>query len=152
MHDIGKIGIPDHILLKPGKLDADEWRVMRTHPEIGAAIIGEDPSSLLQMARRIALEHHEKWDGSGYPYGKQGETISIEARIVAVADVFDALTSARPYKPAWSIDRAVALLREESGRHFWPEAVTAFLDNLDAAQEIQNQWRNEVDVENPMEA
>ncbi|MCS7100498.1 MAG: response regulator [Burkholderiaceae bacterium] len=143
MHDIGKIGIPDAVLLKPGKLDDAQWAIMRRHPEIGAQIIGDDPSPLLQMARRIALEHHEKWDGSGYPRGLRGEAISVEARVVAVADVFDALTSARPYKPAWPLARALDWLREQSGRHFWPDAVAAFERRLDEALAIQNQWRDE---------
>ncbi|HXF46960.1 MAG TPA: HD domain-containing phosphohydrolase [Burkholderiaceae bacterium] len=143
MHDIGKIGIPDAVLLKPGKLDADEWAVMRRHPEIGAAIIGDDASPLLQMARRIALEHHEKWDGSGYPRGLRGEAISAEARIVAVADVFDALTSARPYKPAWPREQALAFLREQSGRHFWPDAVAALEARLAEVWDIHERWRDE---------
>lgn len=143
MHDIGKIGTPDAILLKPGKLDAAEWDIMRQHPRIGADIIGDDPSPLLRMARRIALEHHEKWDGSGYPHGLSGEAISVEARIVAVADVFDALTSQRPYKPAWPLERAVALLREQSGQHFWPDAVQALLARLDEAWAIRQQWRDD---------
>lgn len=140
MHDIGKIGTPDAILLKPGKLDAAEWAVMRQHPQIGADIIGDDPSPLLRMARTIALQHHEKWDGSGYPHGLAGEAISVEARIVAVADVFDALTSQRPYKPAWPLERALDLLRAESGRHFWPDAVQALLARIDDAWAVRQQW------------
>jgi len=112
MHDVGKIGIPDAILQKPGKLDADEWAIMQQHPDIGARIIGEHDASMLQMARRIALGHHEKWDGSGYPAGLAGTDIPVEARIIAIADVFDALTSVRPYKRAWSVDEAVALIEE----------------------------------------
>ena len=98
LHDVGKIGIPDAILRKPGKLDAAEWEVMRQYPAIGANIIGEHPGGLLRLAYRIALCHHEKWDGSGYPAGLAGAQIPLEARIVALADVFDALTSVRPYK------------------------------------------------------
>jgi putative two-component system response regulator len=143
MHDVGKIGIPDAVLLKPGKLDDAEWAIMREHPRIGAEIIGDDPSPLLQAARRIALEHHEKWDGSGYPQGLRGEAISVEARIVAVGDVFDALTSVRPYKPAWPIERALDFLREQSGRHFWPDAVTAFESRLEEALAIRDRWRDE---------
>ena len=98
MHDVGKIGIPDAILRKPGKLDADEWQVMQTHAAIGGRIIGQHSSGLLKMAHDIAVSHHEKWDGSGYPAGLAGTDIPLEGRIVAIADVFDALTSERPYK------------------------------------------------------
>ncbi|TSE28365.1 Cyclic di-GMP phosphodiesterase response regulator RpfG [Tepidimonas thermarum] len=143
MHDIGKIGVPDAILLKPGKLDEAEWAVMRQHPQMGADIIGDDPSPLLRMARQIALQHHEKWDGSGYPHGVRGEAISTEARIVAVADVFDALTSARPYKPAWPREQAIAWLREQSGRHFWPDAVEALLRRLDDIWAVREAWRDD---------
>jgi putative two-component system response regulator len=130
MHDVGKIGIPDHILLKPGALTAEEWTVMRSHTTIGADIIGQHASGLLQLAARIALAHHEKWDGSGYPHGLAGEEIPLEARIVAIADVFDALTSVRPYKKAWSIDDAVALLQRDAGKHFDPALVPAFIGIL----------------------
>ncbi len=107
LHDVGKIAVPDHILLKPGPLDEKEWEVMKTHASIGALIIGDHNSELLRMAKVIALTHHEKWDGSGYPRGLTGETIPIEGRIVAIADVFDALTNERPYKHAWTQDEAV---------------------------------------------
>jgi putative two-component system response regulator len=130
MHDIGKIGIPDRVLLKPGKLDAEEWALMRQHPEIGHHIIGGHASSLLSMAAEVALTHHEKWDGSGYPRGLRGESIPIWGRIVAVADVFDALTSVRPYKPAWPVEAAVAELIRGSGSHFEPAVVQAFLARL----------------------
>src|SRR5690606_18569865 len=126
MHDVGKIGIPDAVLLKPGPLDPAEWAIMRQHPEIGARIIGEHSASLLQLAATIALRHHEKWDGSGYPGGLAGEDIPHAARIVALVDVFDALTSVRPYKPAWSVEDAMAHIRQESGRHFDPALVEAF--------------------------
>ena len=140
MHDVGKIGIPDAILQKPGKLDADEWAIMQQHPDIGARIIGEHDASMLQMARRIALGHHEKWDGSGYPAGLAGTDIPVEARIIAIADVFDALTSVRPYKRAWSVDEAVALIREQSGKHFDPHLVNCFLACLDEIIEIRDRW------------
>lgn len=140
MHDIGKIGIPDAILQKPGKLDEVEWEIMRQHPRIGAEIIGEDPSRLLQTARRIALCHHEKWDGSGYPAGLRGEDIPLEARIVAIADVFDALTSVRPYKQAWSVDRAVELIRGEAGRHFDPQLAELFCIRIPDMLEIKARW------------
>ena len=112
LHDVGKIGIPDRILQKPGKLDPDEWRIMQTHVAIGANIIGQHERGVLAMAHRIALSHHEKWDGSGYPSGLAGEAIPLEGRIVAVADVFDALTSVRPYKKAWSLEQALQYLRD----------------------------------------
>lgn len=140
MHDVGKIGIPDAILQKNGKLDSAEWEVMRQHAQIGADIIGEHPSGLLKMARIIALTHHEKWDGSGYPNGLQGETIPLEGRIVAIADVFDALTSVRPYKAAWSVDEAVAFLRQQSGSHFDPVLVELFLGQLPAILEVKERW------------
>ncbi|WP_430460646.1 HD-GYP domain-containing protein [Thalassolituus sp. LLYu03] len=143
MHDIGKIGIPDAILLKPGKLDPDEWAIMQTHARIGAEIIGDDGSRLLNMAREIALCHHEKWDGSGYPQGLQGESIPVEARIVAIADVFDALTSERPYKKAWSIEDATALIRGQSGQHFDPSLVDVFFDCLPDILIARDQWLDE---------
>ena len=130
MHDIGKIGIPDRVLLKPGKLDAEEWAIMRRHPEIGHGIIGSHPSTLLQMAATVALAHHEKWDGTGYPNRLAGEAIPLVGRIVAVADVFDALTSVRPYKPAWPLADVVAELKLQSGRQFEPRIVDAFLARL----------------------
>lgn len=130
MHDIGKIGIPDHILLKPGKLDPDEWEIMKSHAQIGADILAGDDSEMMIMARDIALTHHEKWDGSGYPSGFSGEQIPLAGRIVAVADVFDALTSVRPYKHAWPVEEAVEFLRRESGRHFQPLLIDCFMENL----------------------
>ncbi|MFC4297464.1 MAG: two-component system response regulator [Castellaniella sp.] len=143
MHDVGKIGIPDAVLLKPGKLDAAEWAIMRQHTVIGAKIIGEHRSGLLRLAATIALRHHEKWDGSGYPDGLAGEDIPHAARIIALVDVFDALTSVRPYKPAWPIDDAVALIRKESGRHFDPELVEAFLRCLPDILEFRDRWADE---------
>jgi len=140
MHDIGKIGIPDHILGKPGPLTAEEWETMRKHPRIGADIIGEHTNSMLTMAREIALSHHEKWDGSGYPEGLAGEAIPMSARIVAVADVFDALTSRRPYKPAWSVEDALNYIREQSGRHFDPALVDALNRSLARILEIKGRW------------
>ena len=140
MHDVGKIGIPDAILQKNGKLDEAEWVVMRSHAQIGAEIIGEHPSGLLQMARSIALTHHEKWDGSGYPNGLKGEEIPIAGRIVAIADVFDALTSVRPYKPAWSLEDTLALIQRESGKHFDPHLVELFLSQMPAILEIKARW------------
>nr|WP_286206757.1 HD domain-containing phosphohydrolase [Thauera linaloolentis] len=141
MHDIGKIGIPDAVLLKPGKLDDTEWKIMKLHPVIGAELLAGDDSSLLRMAREIALGHHEKWDGSGYPDGLAGENIPQSARIAAVADVFDALTSARPYKKAWGIEQAVAYMQEQSGRHFDPRILAVFLSSLDDILRIRKRYR-----------
>ena len=140
MHDIGKIGIPDHILMKPGKLTPEEFAVMQRHPLIGAEIIGECDSRLLQMARVVALGHHEKWDGSGYPGGIGEEAIPLEARIVALADVFDALTSKRPYKEAWPVAKALDHIREQSGRHFDPQVVQVLDRELDKILAVKQQW------------
>ncbi len=137
MHDIGKIGVPDRILLKPGRLDPEEMTIMRRHAEIGAMMLGGHPAPILLLAHSIALHHHEKWDGSGYPNGVTGEAIPIEARIVAICDVFDALTSARPYKRAWTIEAAVAHLREQSGSHFDPRLVEVFVTILPEILEIR---------------
>ena len=137
MHDIGKIAIPDQILLKPGKLDEEEWAVMRTHPERGGAIIGTNGSALMQMAARIAINHHEKWDGSGYPNGLIGNKIPIEGRIVAIADVYDALMSRRPYKEPWPTEAVTAYLREHSGKHFDPELIPLFLNAGEAFDNVR---------------
>jgi putative two-component system response regulator len=137
MHDVGKIGIPDHILSKPAKLAPDEWEIMKTHTTIGAKIIGEHDNRLMVMARRIAMTHHERWDGTGYPVGLAGEDIPLEGRIVALADVFDALTSKRPYKEAWTEDEACAHIREQRGRHFDPHLTELFLGNLETLREIR---------------
>lgn len=144
MHDIGKIGIPDKVLQKPGRLNEIEWEEMKRHPEIGGMILGDHDSELLKMARVIALTHHEKWDGSGYPNGLKGEEIPLEGRIVAVADVFDALTTERPYKAAWPVEEAVGLMKKESGYHFDPELVELFLANLEEVLEIRQRY-----AENP---
>lgn len=131
MHDIGKIGIPDRVLLKPGKLDADEWTIMQTHVQIGAELLSGSDVPLMVMAQNIALTHHEKWDGSGYPEGLSGEAIPIEGRICALCDVFDALTSERPYKEAWPIDKAMDHIRSQSGSHFDPHLVRVFEEILE---------------------
>jgi len=136
LHDIGKIAIPDRILLKPGPLDADEWSLMQTHTTTGAAILDVADNETLRLAATIALNHHERWDGSGYPNGRAGREIPPAARIVAVADVFDALRSARPYKPAWPTERAVEHIRAQAGRHFDPEIVAVFLEAVDALETI----------------
>jgi len=140
MHDLGKIGIPDNVLLKPGKLDADEWDLMKKHPEFGAEILGEHESKLLHMARIVALTHHEKWNGQGYPSGLAGEDIPLVGRIVAIADVFDALTTERPYKDAWPVEKAVNLIKEEAGQHFDPALASAFLDNLPEILNVKEKY------------
>lgn len=140
MHDIGKIGIPDRILLKPGRLTPEEWEVMKTHATIGAEILSGSSSELMKMAESIALTHHEKWDGSGYPASLKGEDIPIEGRIVAICDVFDALTSDRPYKKAWTVEEAVAELEKCAGQHFDPNLVAKFKTILDEVREIKNQY------------
>ena len=140
MHDVGKIAIPDHILLKPGRLDDQEMAIMRTHAEKGYEILQGSKSALLDTAALIALTHHEKWDGSGYPRGLRGEETPILGRIVAVADVFDALTTERPYKPAWEIGRAVQFLRDGAGTHFDPACVEALLHDMDAILAIQHRF------------
>lgn len=127
LHDVGKIGVPDEILLKPGRLTPYEHEVMERHCEIGSDLLSGGKSDLVQLAEQIALNHHERWDGSGYPNRLKGEEIPIESRILAVADVFDALCHDRPYKPAWPIKQAVAEIREQQGRHFDPSVVDAFL-------------------------
>jgi putative two-component system response regulator len=149
MHDIGKIGIPDSILQKPAKLEDAEWTAMKRHPEIGAEIVGRvaEDSALLELARCIALTHHEKWDGSGYPRGLKGDQIPIEGRIVALADVFDALTSTRPYKRAWTVDEALSLIRSESGRQFDPDVVAAMDSVLPGLLEIRARYREDPDEE-----
>ena len=140
MHDVGKIGIPDAVLRKPGPLDADEWATMRRHPEIGVEIIGEHPSGVLQLAREIALAHHEKWDGSGYPRGLAGEAIPLSARIVAIADVFDALTTRRPYKEPWPVQEAMNHIAAQAGKHFDPALVALFAPLLPQLLEIRARW------------
>lgn len=126
LHDVGKLGIPDSILLKPSKLTPQEWDIVRGHAEAGARILSGSKSDLLQLAEEIALTHHEWWDGSGYPGRVAGGEIPLSGRIVAVADVYDALTHQRPYKPAWEIADAVIEMRKLSGRHFDPKIIDAF--------------------------
>ncbi len=140
MHDIGKIGIPDSILQKPGPLDDSEWAVMQGHTQMGEEIIGEDDSELLQMAKIVAISHHEHWDGSGYPNGLAGEDIPMAGRIVAIADVFDALTSVRPYKKSWAVEDALAYLQEKSGKQFDPKLVPLFVENIDKVLAIKEQY------------
>ncbi len=140
MHDIGKIGIADKILLKPGKLTAEEFEIMKTHTQIGADIIKPNQPGVLGLAYIVALNHHERWDGSGYPQGLKGEEIPIEGRIVAITDVFDALTSKRPYKRQWSIDDAIEFLKDQSGKHFDPNLVEKFIHVLPQIINISEQY------------
>jgi putative two-component system response regulator len=140
MHDIGKIGIRDDVLLKPGKLVDEEIKVMRKHVPFGADIIGEHAEGLLSMARLISLTHHEKWDGTGYHRGLKGEEIPLVGRITAIADVFDALTSVRPYKKAWPIEDAVTFLQREAGFSFDPELVKAFVGILPQILAVREQY------------
>jgi putative two-component system response regulator len=128
LHDVGKIGIPDNILLKPDRLELDEWELMKRHTTIGAQLLAGTDDPLLHMAENIALSHHERWDGAGYPFGAAAEDVPIEARIVAVADVFDALTHERPYKSAWTVEAALSEIGSQRGTQFAPDVVDAFLD------------------------
>ncbi len=145
MHDVGKIGIPDKILLKPGRLEGDEWEIMKQHTTIGERILNRSNNKLLNQASIIALNHHEKWDGSGYPRGLQGSDIHLYGRIVAIVDVFDALTMERPYKKAWSIESAIELINSESGKHFDPSLVELFIDNLTEIKKIKNRYADKND-------
>jgi putative two-component system response regulator len=140
MHDVGKLGIPDGILLKPARLNAAELEVMRRHPSIGYSILDGSESALIRLGAEIALTHHEKFDGSGYPQGLRGDRIPLPGRIVAIADVFDALTSERPYKAAWDIERARAFLLENSGSHFDPACVDAFMAVWEEALKIRERF------------
>lgn len=151
MHDVGKLGIPDGILLKPGRLDEQEFLVMKRHPEIGHAILDGSASQLIAMGAEIALTHHEKWDGTGYPKGMAGGDIPLTGRVVAVADVFDALTSERPYKMAWSVERARDFLVEGKGTHFDPACVESFLAAWDEVLSIKARFVDEVAYESPVE-
>ncbi|MDH3605196.1 MAG: HD domain-containing protein, partial [Candidatus Tectomicrobia bacterium] len=140
MHDTGKIGIPDAILKKPAKLDADEWVIMKTHAELGHNILSKMDSPLFQMAAEVALHHHEQWDGSGYPQGPAGTAIPESARIVAIADVFDALTMKRPYKEAWTMQAAFEEIQKKAGSHFDPDLVDAFFRIEAEIQTIKEVW------------
>ena len=140
MHDVGKIGIRDSILLKPGKLDDEEWLNMKTHVNIGVSILSGGDSQIIQLAQEIAATHHEKYDGTGYPNGLKGEGISIAGRIVPVCDVFDALTSVRPYKEAWTVEDAIELLKREKGKHFDPDLVDKFISILPEILEIRARY------------
>jgi putative two-component system response regulator len=147
LHDVGKIGIPDAILLKPGRLSDDEFATMREHVDVGAKLLAQGQSDLMILAERVALTHHERWDGSGYPRGLQGDEIPIEGQIVAVADVFDTLINERPYKPAWPIERAIAEIRRQSGRWFAPRVVAAFMGVLSDTPELLNRLESEAQAD-----
>lgn len=144
LHDTGKIGIPDNILLKPDKLDENEWSILKTHCEIGYRIIGNHQNMLLKAAATIALTHHEKWDGTGYPQGLKGKDVPLFGRIVAIADVFDALTSQRPYKRAWPVAEAADEIVRCRGQHFDPEIVDVFLLKLAEHTAIQKRFTDSV--------
>jgi putative two-component system response regulator len=143
MHDVGKIGIPDNILQKTGRLDQKEREIINSHAYIGSKIIGKHGSEILSTAAIIAYEHHEKWDGSGYPRGLKGEEINIFSRITAIADVFDALTSKRVYKEIWPVEDAVKLIKDERGKHFDPEVVDAFLSIIPEILKIREEHSDE---------
>ena len=142
MHDIGKIGIPDHILLKPAKLTEDEWAIMKTHTTIGGKILAGGQSKLMKMAETIALTHQEKWDGTGYPKGLQGDEIPLVGRISALCDVFDALTSERPYKKAFSVEAAMEIMMKEKGKHFDPRLLGMFEQLLPKMVGIIQEFRD----------
>jgi len=142
LHDVGKIGIPDHILLKPGRFEGDEFEIMKSHANIGKEILKGD-SPLMSKAREIAISHHEKWDGSGYPEGLSGEEIPMSGRITAIADVFDALTTKRPYKEPWPVEKAIALIQEEAGKHFDPTLARQFTEILDDLLEVKAKFEEQ---------
>jgi putative two-component system response regulator len=149
MHDTGKIGIPDAILCKPGKLNPAEWVIMQQHSQIGYDILSKSDAPLLQLAAEIALYHHEKWDGSGYPAGLAGSAIPASARIVAIADVFDALTMTRPYKPAWPVADAIRLIEDGAGQHFDPQMVSCFMDLRPQILDIKHGWDSQEAEQSP---
>lgn len=143
LHDIGKIAIPDAVLLKPGKLDEEEWKIMQTHTDLGYDMLKHSDRRILKAASIVAYEHHEKWNGTGYPNKTQGEDIHIYGRITAIADVFDALSSHRVYKPAWEMEQILELFKEEREVHFDPELVDNFLDNFDRIFEIYETYKDQ---------
>lgn len=150
MHDTGKLGVPQSILRKPGALNEQEWAVMRTHPQVGFDILSKSDAAVFQLAAEVSLRHHERWDGSGYPDGLQDQAIPQSARIVALADVFDALSMKRPYKEAWPIDKIVAHIKADAGKHFDPDLVAAFTRILPEILEIQSRWADaDLQTEHP---
>jgi len=142
MHDVGKIGIPDAVLLKPGKLNAEEWKIMQEHTTIGGRIMADSDSPLLKFSETVAITHHEKWNGSGYPNGLKGEEIPQVGRIVAVADVFDALSSRRVYKGALALEESLGIIQSDAGTHFDPECAGAFAEIMDEVKEIHEQYQD----------
>jgi HD-GYP domain-containing protein (c-di-GMP phosphodiesterase class II) len=144
MHDVGKIAIPDHILRKPGKLSPEEWAIMKSHSAIGAELLAGSRSPVVQLGEVIALTHHERWDGTGYPRGLKGEEIPFVARVTAICDVFDALISDRPYKRAWTMEDALAEIKRERGRHFEPRLVDAFVEEFETLLAIVEQAADEL--------
>lgn len=148
MHDIGKIGIPDCVLLKPGKLDKSEWNIMKTHTTSGYEILSGSQSKYMQMGAIIALNHHERFDGQGYPSRLKGSEIPLIARIVSVADVFDALLSERPYKAAWSLENALEFIKNQAGTQFDPKCVDAFYKRLTEITQIQVEYPDKIGPKN----
>lgn len=140
MHDTGKIGIPDAVLKKPGKLDGEEWTIMKTHTTIGHGILSQSSAPLFRLAAEVALNHHEKWDGTGYPNGLVAEEIPESARIVAIADVFDALSMKRPYKEAWPLDDILDFIKQSAGTHMEPRLVEAFMDIRPTIMDVKAEW------------
>ena len=149
MHDTGKLGVPQSILQKPGPLDLEEWKIMKTHPRVGHDILARSDSPVFRMAAQIALQHHEKWDGSGYPQGLQGSAIAPAARIVAIADVFDALTMKRPYKQAWPMEQVLATIQSGRASHFDPQLTDLFLSILPDIEGIKAHWALAGETEGP---
>ena len=149
MHDVGKIGIPDNILMKPGKLTDEEFDFMKTHTTIGAKILVDSKAEILQLAQKIAISHHEKWNGRGYPQGLAGDTIPLAARIVGLTDVFDALTSKRPYKDPFPVEVALDIIKKERGEHFDPDVVNVFFENIDEILKIKDEVDADGDVSLP---
>ena len=143
MHDVGKIGIPDVILLKLGRLTPEEWEIMKRHAEIGGKILEGSEEGFIRLAEVIARSHHEKWDGTGYPKGLKGESIPLAGRIVAIADVFDALLSKRPYKEPFTLEKTLAIIKEGRGAHFDPLVVDSFMDVLDQVLDIREKYKDE---------
>jgi putative two-component system response regulator len=139
MHDVGKIGIPDSILMKPGKLTEKEFEIMKTHTTIGAKILTNSKAEILNLAEKVALSHHEKWNGKGYPQGLSGDKIPLLGRIIGLADTFDALTSRRPYKDPYSVEMALDIIKKEREEHFDPDVVDVFMENLDEILKIKKE-------------